>query len=159
MKKRLVVLLIVLICIWGIAVYYLFFYGKGYVQPFQTSSNKVEYQIQPLRRRLSESELERIGNLVQMQVEKFDFFDLYTLSINPETVNPQILSSLDKLESYKFAGFLIGEKARSILLSSQGKVFEKNLGETIDDRYLILHITSFGVLVLDVNTGRLLTIK
>ncbi len=157
MKKRLIFMIIVLVGVWAIAVYFLLSQNRS--SQVRTNNTATEYQIQPLKRRLSQEELGKIQQLVSLAVERMNLFDLYVLHLQRETVNSKMLSSLEKLGEYQFAGFLIGESEKSILLARENKILSKNVGEIIDERYLILHVASFGLLVLDVNTGNLLTIR
>ncbi len=162
MKKRLVLLVTILVGVWGAAVYFVFFYGKANVQPQVESTGRAfaEYQIQPLRRKLSQEELDRIQQLVALVVERTDLFEPYLLHLDPESITSKMLSSFGKLGDYRFAGYLVGENEKAILLSKVGEgVTPLRIGHMLDGRYLILYVASFGLLMLDVGTGNLLTIR
>ncbi|MGB9819821.1 MAG: hypothetical protein ACPLVG_00545 [Pseudothermotoga sp.] len=155
MNKRIVVLLILLVCIWGVAIYFLFFYGKGAKSPVAQTPQ----QIPPLRRKLSVDDIKKISNAFSTNIEKVDLFEPYALNFDREKLNMNMLSSIEPLSDYKFSGYIKGETDRFILLSDGARTYTKSPDDVLDNRYLILHVTSFAVAVLDLQTGNLYTIR
>lgn len=158
MSKRMVLLIILLICVWGVAIYFLFFYGKG-TKPISASQPQPTQQVIPMRRRLRSEDLSRISTLLQVKTQEVDPFKPYALHIDEEKFNASILSSIEALSEYRFAGYLRGEIERAILLVNQNKIQRRSPNDILDGRYLILHVTSFAVAVLDLQTGNLYTIR
>ncbi len=156
MNRRIVFLLILLAGVWSGAIYFLFFYAKT---PKPVSVVQTSQQIPPLRRRLGPEDLKNISQKFQQNVQKINPLEPYSLKFDKEKLNADMLSLIETLPGYKFSGYAKGENDRFILLSSGGQVFKKCLDDILDGRYLILHVTSFAVAVLDLQTGNLLTIR
>lgn len=156
MNKRIVFLLILLIGVWGVAVYFLFFYGKT-TKP--STVVQTDQQIPPLRRRLGPEDLKNISQKFQQNVQGINPFEPYLLKFDKEKLNSNMLSSIEPLSDYKFVGYAKGENERFVLLSAGGQTFKKSPNDVLDGRYLILHVTSFALAVLDLQTGNLLTIR
>lgn len=154
MNKRLVVLLLVLVGVWSVAIYVLFFYQKT---PIATNTNRrTENVIQPLIRRLSESELERFRKNFEVSRSVMNVFEPYMMKLDKEKLMRQALSQLEMLPGYKFKGYFASETENLILLSD-GIV--KPVGATLENRYLIVHAMSFAAIVLDLSSGNLLVVK
>ncbi len=158
MNKRILFFIILLIGVWGVAIYFLFFYGKG-TKPISASQPQPTQQIAPMRRRLRSEDLSRISTLFQIKTQEVDPFKPYTLHFDEEKLNASILSSIEALSGYRFAGYLKGEVERTILLVNQDQIQRRSPNDILDGRYLILHMTSFAVAVLDLQTGNLYTIR
>lgn len=156
MNRRIVFLLILLIGVWGIAIYFLFFYGKT-VKPVTVA--QANQQIPPLRKRLGPDDLKNISEKFQQTVQNINPFEPFLLKFDKEKLNADMLSSIEPLSGYKFVGYARGETERFVLLSTGGQAFKKSPDDVLDGRYLILHVTSFAVAVLDLQTGNLLTIR
>ncbi|MGJ8453804.1 hypothetical protein ACSFC1_00660 [Pseudothermotoga sp. U03pept] len=158
MNKRILFFIILLIGVWSVAIYFLFFYGKG-TKPTSVSKPQPTQQVTPMRRRLRSEDLSRISMLLQLTTQEIDPFKPYRLHFDEEKLNASILSSIEPLSGYKFAGYLKGEVERAILLVNQNQIQRRALNDMLDGRYLILHVTSFAVAVLDLQTGNLYTIR
>ncbi|MFN4190082.1 MAG: hypothetical protein ACK4E2_03685 [Pseudothermotoga sp.] len=156
MNKRIVFLLILLIAVWGVAIYFLFFYGKT-TKPSAVA--QTYQQILPLRRRLGPEDLKNISQKYNQTVQSVNPFEPYMLNFDKERLNADMLSLIEPLTDYRFAGYAKGENERFVLLSIQGQILKRSPDDVLDGRYLILHVTSFAVAVLDLQTGNLLTIK
>ncbi len=156
MNKRIVFLLIILIGVWGAAIYFLFFYGKT-TKP--STIAQTYQQIPPLRRRLGPEDLKNISQKYQQTVQSVNPFEPYLLNFDKERLNVDMLSLIEPLTDYRFVGYAKGENERFVLLSIQGQILKRSPDDVLDGRYLILHVTSFALAVLDLQTGNLLTIK
>ncbi|GAB4313999.1 hypothetical protein [Pseudothermotoga elfii] len=155
MSKRLIGLLILATAVWIVALYFLFFYDKT---PRQTAQES-QQQIEPLRRRLTDQQLEEIVGYIKTDFNNIDFFEPYLLKFNVEELTTQMLSSMSNLQGYTFAGYARGDKEQFILLARDKNVLKVSLDDVLDGRYLPIHITSFAVAVLDLRTGSILAIR
>jgi hypothetical protein len=154
MSKRLIVLLLVLVGVWSVAIYVLFFYQKSSVTAVTTQSR--EQVLQPLIRRLSDSDIERFRKNVEAPSPIMNVFEPYVLKLDKEQLVRQALSQLQPLSNYKFRGYFVSENENSVMFSN-GLV--KPVGSTLEDRYLIIHAVSFAAIVVDLSTGNLLVVK
>lgn len=154
MSKRLIFLLLVLAGVWAVAIYVLFFYQK--TPTTAVANRRTESIIQPLIRRLSESELERFKKNLETPHSVMNVFEPYVMKLDREKLMRQALSQLETLPGYKFKGYFASETENLILLSD-GIV--KPVGTTLENRYLIVHVLSFAAVVLDLSSGNLLVVK
>jgi hypothetical protein len=154
MSKRLIVLLLVLVGVWTVAIYVLFFYQKSSVTAVTTQSR--EQVLQPLIRRLSDSDIERFRKNVEAPSPIMNVFEPYVLKLDKEQLVRQALSQLQPLSNYKFRGYFFSENENFVMFSN-GLV--KPVGSTLEDRYLIIHALSFAAIVVDLSTGNLLVVK
>lgn len=154
MNKRLIVLLLVLVGFWVVAIYVLFFYQK--IPTTTVTNRRTENVIQPLIRRLGESELERFRKNIEMPRSVMNVFEPYVMKLDKEKLMRQALSQLETLPGYKFRGYLASETENLILLSDG---IAKPIGAILEDRYLIVHALSFAAVVLDLSSGNLLVVK
>lgn len=154
MNKRLVVLLVVLVAVWSVAIYVLFLYQKSPTAAPATRTS--EAVIQPLIRRLNDSDIERFRVMLETPKSVVNVFEPYVLKLDREQLMRQALSELEVLPSYKFKGYFVGENEDFVMFSS-GIV--RPVGSILENRYLIVHAVSFAAIVMDLSTGNLLAVK
>ncbi|MCS7174705.1 hypothetical protein [Pseudothermotoga sp.] len=154
MNKRLIVLLFVLVGVWGVAIYVLFFYQKS--PTLATAAQRTESVIQPMIRRLNESEIERFRKNVEMPHPLVNVFEPYVMKLDKEKLMRQALSQLEVLPGYKFKGYFSSETENFVLLSDGTA---RSIGAILDGRYLIVHAMSFAAIVLDLSSGNLLVVR
>lgn len=154
MNKRLIVLLLVLVGVWAIAIYVLFFYQKSPVT--RVTAQPREQVLQPLIRRLTDSDIERFRKNVEAPKPIMDVFEPYLLKVDKEQLVRQALSQVEPLSQYKFKGYFVSENENFVMFSNG---ILKPVGSTLEDRYLIIHAVSFAAIVVDLLTGNLLVVK
>jgi len=154
MNKRLIVLLLMLVGVWAIAIYVLFFYQKSPVT--DVTAQPREQVLQPLIRRLTDSDIERFRKNVEAPKPIMDVFEPYLLKVDKEQLVRQALSQVEPLSQYKFKGYFVSENENFVMFSNG---ILKPVGSTLEDRYLIIHAVSFAAIVVDLLTGNLLVVK
>lgn len=157
MRRRLIFLIVLLVGVWMVAIYMLFFYQKTQ-SPLTTSqrTNTIEQIVQPLIKRLSDSDIEKFKRNVEAPKLIANIFESYPLKVDKEQLVREALFQLETLPNYKFRGYLSNEEGNFVMFSNG---LMKPIGATLDDRYLIIHAVSFAAIVVDLMSGNLFVVK
>jgi len=164
MNRRTVVLLVVAIVLWiAVIGYYLFTSGKLSLNFFFFKRSKskptkiMQHSIASVK--ITPEFLESYENLVHEDLEIPDVFTPYYTEKGNEYMRDLIIESPDVLNSLSFVGYMITPSSGRVYLKSGNVIKSYALNDLILDRYLIIYISSIGVVVLDVKEGGLKVIK
>ncbi len=163
MSMRTLVLLIVAIVVWGLAIYVLFFSPWGIGTPKIVISSKKSEQVVTVSKKsfsLTSSVLDEYSSIVEKGIRRdVDMFRPRKLGLSPEELNTLIMESKESLKKVEFVGYIIKGNEGKIFLSMNGRMVDVERNSLILNRYLVIHVSSLGMVVLDLEEGGLETIK
>ncbi len=164
MSRRTKVLLVVAVIIWVAALFYMFKPGM-----FSGSSGKNEaVSIKRMIRRPSVKAPENltpdfIKDYVDMCSEGIsapDMFTTYVIKGGKEDLNKLLLSSNMEVGYIKFGGYIIDKNGnKKVFLDIDGEKVVQDTNKLINNRYMIIYMSSMGLIVLDIVKGGLFIIK
>ncbi len=160
MTRRTLILLIIAIVVWGFAIYFLLFSPWG-IRPKSVSTPKpVRKPVVVKKIPLTSSILDEYASIVEKGLKnKVDMFKAKELGLSPEELNTLIMKSKASLRTVKFVGYIIEGNEGEIFLKVKDEVKPFDRNSLILNRYLIIHVSSLGLVVLDLEEGGLETIK
>ncbi len=159
MTRRTLILLIIAIVVWGFAIYFLLFSPWG-LRPKSVSTPKpVRKPVVVKKIPLTSSILDEYASIVEEGLRnKVDMFKAKELGLSPEELNTRIMKK-SPLRTVKFVGYIIEGNEGEIFLKVKDEVKPFDRNSLILNRYLIIHVSSLGLAVLDLEEGGLETIK
>ena len=164
MSRRTKILLVIAFVVWGAALFYMFKPGM-----FSGSSGRDEkVSIKKMIRRPTVRTSENltpdfIKDYVKMCSEGVsapDMFTTYVIKGGKEDLNKLLLNSDLEVGYVKFGGYIIDEKGnKKVFLDINGDKVVQDTNKLIDNRYMIIYMSSMGLIVLDIVKGGLFIIK
>jgi len=159
MNRRVIFLIVIAALVWVVVIMYLVF-NMG--SPVKVKESETSEPVPPMMRSMSNRDLEKIRQLLSEKTHVPEMFTPYMITFNRDTINSDMLFQMQSLSAYRFVGYLSGVQEARILLSkggSAGVVVNKKLSDVLDNRYMILYISSLGAIVLDLQQGGIFSIR
>ncbi|MCD6267293.1 MAG: hypothetical protein J7J14_02650 [Thermotogaceae bacterium] len=158
MSTRTIVLLIIMGGVWGVALFFLLH------QPSPRKVAIVSFRSKNVLNRLTKIRIppdimEEWEILTNEKASEIKLFEPARINFNVNLANESILAGAPRLQRYEFLGFIKTERDLVVFLRSGGKIEEKRLKDLIDNRYLVVHISSLGVLTVDLQRGGFYAIR
>ncbi len=158
MSRRTLVLLVIAIAVWSVAIVYLLL-PKGGEAKGEAVSVKVP--------RRSAGSIDITPELIKGYVSvcdegirESDPFTPYILKEGEEGLRMLVLRSDSTVDYIKFGGYIIGSDGKGrIFLDVAGEKVMLSPDDLVDGRYMIVYISSMGLVVLDVMKGGLYVIR
>jgi len=158
MSTRTIVLLIIMGGVWGVALFFLLH------QPSPRKVAIVSFRSKNVLNRLTKIRIppdimEEWEILTNEKASEIMLFEPARINFNVNLANESILAGAPRLQRYEFLGFIKTKRDLVVFLRSGGKIEEKRLKDLIDNRYLVVHISSLGVLTVDLQRGGFYAIR
>ena len=158
MSTRTIVLLIIMGGVWGVALFFLLY------QPSPKKAAVVSFRSKNVLSRLTKVRipsdiLKEWETLMNEKASEIELFEPAKINFNVNLANESILAGAPRLQKYEFLGFIKTKRDLIVFLKSGGKIEEKRLKDLIDGRYLVVHISSLGVLTVDLQRGGFYAIR
>ncbi|RKX45864.1 MAG: hypothetical protein DRP38_08080 [Thermotogae bacterium] len=158
MSTRTIVLLIIMGGVWGVALFFLLH------QPSPRKVAIVSFRSKNVLNRLTKIRIppdimEEWEILTNEKASEIMLFEPARINFNVNLANESILAGAPRLQRYEFLGFIKTKRDLVVFLRSGGKIEEKRLKNLIDNRYLVVHISSLGVLTVDLQGGGFYAIR
>jgi len=158
MSTRTIVLLIIMGGVWGVALFFLLH------QPSPRKVAIVSFRSKNVLNRLTKIRIppdimEEWEILTNEKASEIMLFEPARINFNVNLANESILAGAPRLQRYEFLGFIKTKRDLVVFLRSGGKIEEKRLKDLIDNRYLVVHISSLGVLTVDLQGGGFYAIR
>ena len=158
MSIRTIILLIIMVGTWSIALFFLLHQpSPEKIVTTPTSSKSVLNRL--VRIKIPSTVVERLKTLSEENPPQIALFEPAKIIFNVNLANESILAGAPKLQKYEFLGFMKTKEDLVVFLKSEGKIEEKHLKDLIDGRYLVVHISSLGVLTVDLQRGGFYAIR
>ena len=158
MSTRTIVLLVIMGGVWGVALFFLLH------QPSPRKVAIVSFRSKSVLNRLTKIRIppdimEEWEILTNEKASEIKLFEPARINFNVNLANESILAGAPRLQRYEFLGFIKTKRDLVVFLRSGGKIEEKRLKDLIDNRYLVVHISSLGVLTVDLQRGGFYAIR
>ncbi len=158
MSTRTIVLLVIMGGVWGVALFFLLH------QPSPRKVAIVSFRSKNVLNRLTKIRIppgimEEWEILTNEKASEIKLFEPARINFNVNLANESILAGAPRLQRYEFLGFIKTKRDLVVFLRSGGKIEEKRLKDLIDNRYLVVHISSLGVLTVDLQRGGFYAIR
>lgn len=160
MNRRVIFLIVIAALVWVVVVMYLFVFNMK--SPAKVGESEINESVPPMMKSMSNRDLEKIRQLLSEGTYVPEMFTPYMITFNRDTINSDMLFQMQGLNTYRFVGYLSGTQEARILLNksgSAGVAVSKKLSDVLDNRYMILYISSLGAIVLDLQQGGIFSIR
>jgi len=158
-STRTIVLLIIMGGLWGFVLLF-FFYQSSFKKSATVASFMPKTALNKLVKIKIPSDLMKEWEiLVNEKISEIELFEPAKVNFDVNFADESILFGAPTLQEYKFLGFIKSENDLVVFLKSKSKIEEKHLKELIDGRYLVIHISSLGVLTVDLQKGGFYAIR
>ncbi len=162
MTKRAKVLLMIAIALWGVALVYFFKPGLStggrdmVAETRRVNLKKFSVSVQDITPDFIKSYVK----VCKKGIAAPDPLSPYVIKGGREDLNKLILTSDLSVGYIKFGGYITDKSGdKKIFLNIAGKSVLQSVNQLIDGRYMIIYVSSMGLIVLDVMKGGLYVIR
>ena len=164
MSRRTLILLAIAIVIWAAAMIYMF-------KPGLLSNLFGENKLPSVKKNLERARAKKPENLTPDFIKDYvkicsegitapDPLTTYVIKGGREDLNKLILNSNLEVGYIKFGGYIMDKEGeKKVFLDIDGEKVVQDANELIDNRYMIIYMSSIGLIVLDIVKGGLFVIK
>ncbi len=163
MSRRTKILLIVAVIVWAAALFYMFKPGMFSGSSGGSGDVSISSVKKPAVKTPENLTPDFIKDYVKMCTEGVsapDMFTTYVIKGEREDLNRLLLSSNLEVGYIKFGGYIIDRKGnKKVFLDIDGEKVVQDANKLINNRYMIIYMSSMGLIVLDIVKGGLFIIK
>ena len=160
MSRRTLILLLIAGGVWVAALLYFFVPKLAFVKRPRSSVEIVKVKRATGITDITPQVIEGYVDLCSEGVNSPDPFTPYPLKGGEEMMKYIVALGESRIDYIKFKGYIIDKTGTGkIFLDMDGMNVVQSPDELIDGRYMIVYISSMGLIVLDVMKGGLYTIK
>ncbi len=161
MSRRTLVLLLIAGGVWVVALFYFFAPKFTKVKKPQARVEVVKVEEEPVRiTDITPQVIEGYVKLCSEGISAPDPFTPYPLKGGEEAMKYIVALGESRIDYIKFKGYIIDKSGSGkIFLDIDGMNVVQSPDELIDGRYMVVYVSSMGLIVLDVMKGGLYTIK